>query len=268
MKLDFSRIRRALWICVGILAVLGLGIVIGGMVDSTDRSGRQVARVMTGPDTQTPRRATPAEIAQAPGVIRTIGSIGGPFELIDQAGKPVTDRDLLGNWSLIYFGFTYCPDICPAELQTMARAMQSLPASIQETVLPVFITIDPERDTPKVMGEYVKMFDERMIGLTGTREQVRQAAEEYKVFYQRVEPEGSSAYLMDHSTFTYLVNPEGDVEAIFRYPADPQVMADVLVEEVATHRQAGNPPESGQPASQAPVKEQGQGPHQKASPTS
>ena len=148
---------------------------------------------------------------QLPGGI----TLGGAFSLTRQDGVAVTERDYAGRWLLIYFGFTYCPDVCPTELGRMADVLDAMgPAG--ERVTPMLISIDPERDTPAQLADYVSRFHPRMQGLTGTAEQVAEVARRYRVFYSRVQRPDMSAYLMDHSSFIYLVGPDGRVRLLFR----------------------------------------------------
>lgn len=135
--------------------------------------------------------------------------IGGAFELTDQTGKAVTDETLKGKYRIVYFGFTYCPDICPTELQNISGALDAMgPDAAKFT--PVFITIDPERDTPEVMGKYLTSFHPSFIGLTGTAEQVAKAAGAYRVFYSKeVPPDAPDAYTMNHSGYVYLMDCQG-----------------------------------------------------------
>ena len=151
-------------------------------------------------------------------------SLGGPFSLVDQAGRPVTERDYAGRWLLVYFGFTYCPDICPTELGTIAAAIDAMgPAGA--AVTPVLVTIDPQRDTPAALADYVARFHPRMQGLTGTPEQVAAAARSYRVFFSRVQRAENTDYLMDHSSFIYLVGPDGRVRSLFRPDTGAEAMA-------------------------------------------
>jgi protein SCO1/2 len=137
-----------------------------------------------------------------------IPAIGGPFTLVDQTGKTVTEADFRGKWMLIYFGYTYCPDVCPTSLTTMVDALDQL-GDKGKNVVPVFITVDPERDTPKQLADYVAAFSPRLVGLTGTPEQIAAAARAYRVYYAKAKEGGSTAYLMDHSSIVYLVDPDG-----------------------------------------------------------
>lgn len=152
--------------------------------------------------------------------------IGGSFTLTDQDGKTVSDKDFAGKLMLVYFGFTNCPDICPTGLQTIAIAMDELGAAGAK-VQPILITVDPERDTPPVMKEYVQAFHERLIGLTGTPEQIAAVARAYRVYYQKVQLKDSSlGYSVDHSGFIYLMDGQGRYLAHFRHDATPNQMAD------------------------------------------
>jgi protein SCO1/2 len=179
---------------------------------------RQLAR-MTGADMPAPS-AGGVQLAQ--GV-----SLGGPFTLVDHTGKTVSERDFAGRSLLVYFGFTYCPDVCPTELGTIAAALDAMgPAG--ERVTPVFISVDPERDTPEAMADYVSRFHPRMVGLTGSAEQVAQAARAYRVYYAKVQPRDTTAYLMDHSSFIYFVGPDGRVRSLFRPESTPEAIANAV----------------------------------------
>jgi cytochrome oxidase Cu insertion factor (SCO1/SenC/PrrC family) len=155
--------------------------------------------------------------------------VGGPFELVDHTGKTVTEADFAGGYMLVYFGFTYCPDICPTALQGMARALDSLGPQ-GDKVRPVFITVDPERDTPENMAAYVNHFHERMVGLTGTPEQVREAAKAYKVFYKKVQGSGDADYVMDHTSVVYLMGPDGKFAGHFNHTTSPEEMAEGIAQ--------------------------------------
>jgi protein SCO1/2 len=143
-------------------------------------------------------------------------SIGGPFTLQDGSGKSVTDRDFRGKYMLVYFGYTFCPDVCPTTLTAVADAMDKLgPAAAR--VQPIFITVDPKRDTPKVVKQYAAAFGPSIVGLTGTAEEVATAAKEYRVYYaeHRTGP-GADDYSMDHSSVLYLMGPDGGFVAPVR----------------------------------------------------
>ena len=154
--------------------------------------------------------------------------IGGPFTLIDQTGKTVTDRDFRGRLMLVFFGFTHCPDICPAELQVMAQSLDALGAKADE-VVPIFITLDPERDSAAVMAAYVKNFGSRFIGLTGSPEAIAAAAKAYRVAYAKFQDDpASSNYSIDHSALVYLMGKDGEYVTHFAYGTPPEKMTDTL----------------------------------------
>jgi protein SCO1 len=152
--------------------------------------------------------------------------VGGPFNLIDQNGRPVTDQDFRGKHMLVFFGFTHCPDICPAELQVVAQALDDLGPKA-EKITPVFITVDPERDTPKVIKDYLAHFGEDFVGLTGSREAVDAAAKAYRVYHAKVEaPDSATDYNVDHSAIVYLMSPEGEYLAHYPYGTTAAAMAE------------------------------------------
>ena len=169
------------------------------------------------------RHNDPPENAAVGGMVVNV-DIGGPFELTDHTGAQFTRDDLAGDYALIYFGYTFCPDVCPTELGLMAEAIDLLEGD-GERVRPVMITIDPERDTPDVLSEYVPLFHERLVGLTGTEQEVRDVATKYRVFYRRFEDPSYTYYLMDHTSFVYLLSPTGEIASMFRYQTPPEEMA-------------------------------------------
>lgn len=151
--------------------------------------------------------------------------IGGPFALIDQNGKPVSDRDFTGRYRLIYFGYTFCPDVCPTDLARNARAVRALPPEVAARVQPIFITIDPARDTPGVLKEYVANFPPRLIGLTGSRAAIDRAAAAFKVYAAKQPTPGAAGYLMGHTDLTYLMGPDGAAIAFFTGQDTPASVA-------------------------------------------
>ena len=154
--------------------------------------------------------------------------VGGPFELVDHTGKPVTDRDFRGRYMLVMFGFTFCPDICPSGLQVLSAALDKIGRKADK-VVPIFISVDPERDTPKALADYVVSFHPRLVGLTGTPEQVDKAAKAYRVYYKKVRDEASSApYTIDHSALIYLMGPDGAYVAHFTHATGVEAMAERL----------------------------------------
>lgn len=147
-------------------------------------------------------------------------TIKSEFSLVDHTGTAVTQDNFRGNWQLVFFGFTNCPDVCPTTLNQIAEIMDNLGENAAE-VRPLFITVDPERDTPERMAEYVTAFDTRIVGLTGTPEQVKAAANSFKIYYAKAASEGApDGYLMDHTAYLYLMNPEGGFEAFFSHDSD------------------------------------------------
>ncbi|MEN0075581.1 MAG: SCO family protein [Paracraurococcus sp.] len=164
-------------------------------------------------------------------------SLGGPFRLTDQSGREVTERDYANGWMLVYFGYTYCPDVCPTELGTMASIMDTLgPAGAK--VAPVFISVDPQRDTPEVLKDYVARFHPRLQGLTGTPEQVAEVARRYRVYYAKVQRPDMTDYLMDHSSFLYLVGPDAKVRALYRPETRPEDIAAGIAAQIGAGRAA------------------------------
>lgn len=156
--------------------------------------------------------------------------VGGPFGLTNQDGKRVTDQDFRGKYMLIFFGFTFCPDVCPSELQVMSAALDELGPQ-GDKIQPVFITIDPERDTPEAMKLYVSNFHPRMVGLTGSEADIAAVAKAYRVYYAKAKsPEGAAPgdYLMDHSTILYLMGPDGRFVKHFTYGTDVKTLVDGL----------------------------------------
>lgn len=174
--------------------------------------------------TQKPDDAGPFAQCQATQVAGDGNGIGGPFELLSSEGEIVTDTDVITEPSLIYFGYTFCPDVCPLDTSRNAEAVDVLAERGMSTT-PVFITIDPERDTPEIVGEFAYNLHEKMIGLTGSEEQVAAASKAYRTYY-KAHDKSDEFYLVDHSTFTYLVLPEHGFVEFFRRDVDAEAMAD------------------------------------------
>lgn len=159
-----------------------------------------------------------------------IARIGGPFALVDQDGAARTDEDFRGRYLMIYFGYTFCPDVCPTALADMAIALDDL-GPMAARVQPLFVSVDPARDTPQRLKSYVVEFHPRLIGLTGSDDQVTRAARAYRVYYAKVEDAAAGAdYLMDHSSIVYLMDPEGRYVTHFGHGTSPETMAERLRE--------------------------------------
>lgn len=154
-------------------------------------------------------------------------SVGGPFTLTDHTGQPFTDADLRGRYSLIYFGFTFCPAICPTELQKMNAAI-NMAGDAGKNILPVFITIDPERDTQDAMARYVTQFRDNMVGLTGTQGQIDSTLKAYRIYARKVEDPGMTEYTMDHSSYIYFMGPDGALIGIYGVNSKPSEIADAI----------------------------------------
>ncbi|TNF64573.1 MAG: SCO family protein [Rhodobacteraceae bacterium] len=159
------------------------------------------------------------------GAIAGDAQIGGPFELVNAQGETVTDADVITEPSILYFGYTFCPDVCPLDTARNADAVDLL-AARGYSVTPIFISVDPARDTPKVVGDFAANLHEKMIGLTGSPEQVAAASKAYKTYY-RAQPATDDYYLVDHSTFSYLVLPGHGFVEFFRRDTTAEQIADI-----------------------------------------
>ncbi|MGB0670197.1 MAG: SCO family protein [Rhodospirillales bacterium] len=197
---------------IGVVAVLA---VASFLPDASFLSGKE-------PSGQTPEKASSEKAAPR---------IGGSFTLVDQDGKTVTDADFKGRFMLIYFGYTFCPDVCPTSLTTMSQALDLL-GDKADRIQPLFITVDPERDKPEHLKDYVAFFHPSLVGLSGSLEQVQAAAKAYRVYYAKVEedPEDPTAYLMDHSSIVYLMGPDGAFVDHFNHDTSPDAMAAKLAQ--------------------------------------
>ncbi|MDZ4306686.1 SCO family protein [Allopontixanthobacter sp.] len=159
-------------------------------------------------------------------------TIGGPFELTNAEGKTVRWSDFAGKYRIVYFGYTYCPDICPTDVQRMSQGLQQFEQAnpgLGAQIQPIFITIDPERDNRQVVGKFVGNFHPRLIGLTGTPEQIKSAAKAFAIPYSKGEVPESGNYLMEHYAITYLFGPDG--QPIATLPTD--LGAEAVAEELA-----------------------------------
>ena len=176
------------------------------------------------------------ESALVPGVGRSVvtgtAAVGGPFRLTDQTGAAKTDKDFHGRYQLIYFGYSFCPDVCPTTLAVMGQALDKL-GSEGKRVVPIFITIDPERDTPKVLVDYMKAFGPQFVGLTGSTDQIKQVEKEYRVYAvkKQIDPNNPKrGYGMDHSSVIYLMGPDGRLVSFY----DEAISVDDLAKDLRT----------------------------------
>jgi protein SCO1/2 len=144
------------------------------------------------------------------------GQIGGPFVLTASDGTVVTDRTFRCRWMLVYFGYTHCPEVCPTTLLSVAKTLEEL-GPLAANVQPIFVTLDPERDTPEVIGEFTRAFDSRIIGLTGKTAEPAAAAKEYRVFFRKMVSNDGRDYFLEHSSYIYLMNPNGGYVTLFSH---------------------------------------------------
>lgn len=147
--------------------------------------------------------------------------IGGPFTLVDPYNKIITEKSFPGKYLLIYFGYSFCPDICPAALLNISDALKAL-GHLTQKLQVIFITLDPERDTKEALKTYIKNFDNRILPLTGTQEQIQAAAKAYRVFYRKMHPENATEYVVDHSSIIYMMNPQGKLVRHFNHQTPVQ----------------------------------------------
>ena len=162
--------------------------------------------------------------------VRSIGRalVGGPFTLTDHAGKRVTDQDFRGRYMLVFFGFTYCPDVCPSALQVVSAALNKLGPKA-DRFAPVFITIDPERDKPAELSSYVQSFHPRLVGLTGSPEEIDHAVKAYRVYVRKTEdPKSSAGYTFDHTSLIYVMGPDGTYRTHFTHTTNADALAERL----------------------------------------
>ena len=161
----------------------------------------------------------------APQAVQQAAAIGGPFTLTDGNGKTVTDQAFRGKYMLVYFGYTYCPDVCPTTLNDVAQAIDKLGDRVGK-LQPLFITVDPARDTPAVVGQYTAAFSPKLEGLTGTPDQIAAVAKEYRVYYAKHSTGPNPGdYTMDHSSILYVMNPAGQFVGVIRADEGPDAMA-------------------------------------------
>jgi len=159
-------------------------------------------------------------------------ALGGPFALIDQDGKPVTDRDFAGRYRAVYFGYSFCPDVCPTTLQALMQGYHAFAAASPKAatgLVPIFVTIDPDRDTPAVLKQYVGAFGPELKGLTGSPAAIAATAKAYGVYYRKEPaPKGGTGYLMDHSSQAILFGPAGQPIALIPTDQGAKAVTDTL----------------------------------------
>tara|TARA_R110000772_G_scaffold59179_2_gene133993 strand:- start:451 stop:1068 length:618 start_codon:yes stop_codon:yes gene_type:complete len=161
----------------------------------------------------------------------TGAKIGGSFTLTNEDGGKTSDTDFAGKYRIIYFGYSYCPDVCPVDLQRLMQGLalvEKSDPSLAKKIQPIFITIDPERDRPEQLKQYVSAFHPRLIGLTGSVDEIAEVAKKYLIIYGKREDEGASEYLVDHSRQAYLFGPAGEPIALLPYDGTPQQIADEI----------------------------------------
>jgi len=170
------------------------------------------------------------ESNKVPGLGRVVttgqADVGGPFQLTDQSGKRVSDKDFRGRYMLIYFGYSFCPDVCPTTLAVMAQALEKL-GNKSRQVAPILITIDPERDTPKVLEDYVKAFGPSFVGLTGSADEIKAVEKKYRVYAVKKPLEGGN-YGMHYSSVIYLMGPDGKLVSFYDEAISPDDLAKEL----------------------------------------
>ena len=168
---------------------------------------------------------SPTELIE--GLVSGRAPVGGPFELTDQTSHRRTDADFHGKLVVLYFGYTYCPDVCPTELQSISLALGKLGANA-EAVQPLFITVDPERDTPARLGEFVSSFHPRLVGLTGSVADIKKTAIAFRTFFAKNAPEASGEYSVDHTGFIYLLGKDGRYLGFLPPGVSPDEIADAI----------------------------------------
>lgn len=197
--MNLRSLRKILWSLMGLAAVAGAGLVVW-----SEYTGE------------------PATNSEAP-------AFRAEFQLTDHDGRTRTEKDFEGRWMLVFFGFANCPDVCPTTLSEVAAVMEQLGEDAQKTVQPLFISIDPERDTPSVLADFVPRLDAGIIGLTGTAEQIARTAQAFHIYYEKIEQrDAPDGYTMGHSSQLFLFDPSGDYAASWSYgtPAE-QIAADL-----------------------------------------
>ncbi len=161
------------------------------------------------------------------GVIKPPTGIGGPIELVSSTGETLSEQSFKGKYALVFFGYSFCPDVCPTGLQNVSLALDKLGDKSAE-VVPIFISVDPDRDTPSQLASYVEHFHQNMIGLTGSKEQIKAVTRRFRVYYAMRNGRDSKDYLVDHSAFVYLMDPNWKLRAVFNHSASPDDIAAAL----------------------------------------
>ncbi len=197
--------RLGFW---GGIAALALVVALGVWLVAGERLGPELS----------PKRVI--------GAVTSPVSIGGPFQLVDQHGQAVTEATFRGSYLLIYFGYTFCPDACPTALGAMSGALDRLGKDAAR-IRPLFITVDPERDTPAVLASYAGHFHPRLVALTGTPERIKSVAQAYRVYYAKT-AQKDGPYLIDHTSLIYVMDPQGNYLAMLRHTATPDELAERL----------------------------------------
>lgn len=164
-------------------------------------------------------------------------ALGGKFDLVDQHGRPFGSANLLGNWALIYFGFTHCPDVCPDELEKIVKAHEMIEKSGKaDPIKMVFITVDPERDDVPAVREYIREFSPKFIGLTGNREQIEKATKAYRVYYSAGPRDHANDYIVDHTIITYLIDPEGNMVDYYGQTKTPEDVCSGVIKSMQKYK--------------------------------
>jgi protein SCO1/2 len=219
-----STLRLVRWTTLGLIALILVGL----------------AFLAVGPERYRLHQASTDDAALGTVAVPEGVPIGGPFKLIDDKGQAVTDANYSGRWMLVFFGYTNCPDECPLTLQKMATALGAL-GPLADRIAPLFITVDPTRDTPGRLTDYLANFDSRIIGLTGSDEQAAAAAKAYRVYYSPAEHEQSGADIVSHSTFLYLMDPSGKLNALFPQDISEDQLTNALHARISSQTQPARP---------------------------
>jgi cytochrome oxidase Cu insertion factor (SCO1/SenC/PrrC family) len=179
-------------------------------------------------ETTTPATSSDSPVTSTPNPLAGV-KLGGDFLLFDQDGQPATQKSWPGQFRLYFFGFAHCPDVCPLGLAKIAETLNLLPKDMAAKIQPIFVTLDPARDRPELLKDYVAIFHPRLVGLTGTQEQVDVMINNFRVYAQKQPVQGDpNNYMINHSAYTYLANPVNEVIDVFAHEASPQEMADKI----------------------------------------